>query len=176
MKIVLNRLTSSRMKNKITLFKSIKFLFLLIFLNAGIVHGQISNDLTHEEALKVLLAAKKESEKLGVLENIAVVDAGANLKAFIRMDGSFLGSIDIAVKKAKTSRYFNMASGDLGKLSQPGGIVYNIELSNGGLMTFPGGVPIKDENGNIIGAIGVSGGTIEQDHDIATVGANAIIE
>lgn len=164
------------MKNKITLLNSINFLFLLVFLNAGVVHGQISNDITHEEALKAVMAAKKEAEKSDILVNIAVVDAGANLKAFIRMDGSYLGSIDIAIKKAKTSRYFNIATGDLGKLSQPGGIVYNIELSNGGLMTFPGGVPIKDENGNIIGAIGVSGGTIEQDHDIATVGASAILD
>lgn len=156
--------------------KSIKFLFLLVILNSGVVYGQLSNDITHEEALKVILVAKTEAEKSGVLVNIAVVDAGANLKAFIRMDGSYLGSIDVAIKKAKTSRYFNTATGDLGKLTQPGGIIYNIELSNGGLITFPGGVPIKDQNGTIIGAIGVSGGTIEQDHNIATVGANAILK
>ncbi|MDO7135868.1 MULTISPECIES: GlcG/HbpS family heme-binding protein [Algibacter] len=155
-------------------FKICAFALLLTLLS-NTVQAQISNDLSDEEALKALLAAKKEAEKLGVLENIAVVDAGANLKAFIRMDDSFIGSIDIAIKKAKTARYFNMATGDLGKISQPGGIVYNIELSNGGLITFPGGVPIKDENGTIIGAIGVSGGTIEEDHDIATVGANAVI-
>ena len=92
------------------------------------------------------------------------------------MDESFLGSIDVAIKKAKTSRYFDINTGDLGKLTQPGGIIYNIELSNDGLVTFPGGVPIKNANGKIIGAIGVSGGTIEQDHEIAAVGANALIE
>ncbi|WNH11912.1 GlcG/HbpS family heme-binding protein [Thalassobellus suaedae] len=161
--------------NSLKHFKICAFALLLTLLS-NTVHAQISNDISHEEALKVLLTAKKEAEKLGVLENIAVIDACANLKAFIRMDGSFLGSIDIAIKKAKTARYFNMATGDLGKISQPGGIVYNIELSNGGLITFPGGVPIKDENGTIIGAIGVSGGTIEEDHDIATVGANAILQ
>ncbi|GAA4934130.1 heme-binding protein [Algibacter agarivorans] len=160
--------------NSIKHFKICAFALLLTLLS-NTVHAQISNDISHEEALKVLLTEKK-AEKLGVLENIAVIDAGANLKAFIRMDGSFIGSIDIAIKKAKTARYFNMASGDLGKISQPGGIVYNIELSNGGLITFPGGVPIKDENGTIIGAIGVSGGTIEEDHDIATVGTNAILQ
>lgn len=164
------------MKNKGTLLNNIKILILLLLLNMGSIYAQISNDITHEEALKAMLAAKDEAEKSGVLVNIAVVDAGANLKAFIRMDDSYLGSIDVAIKKAKTSRYFNSATGDLGKLTQPGGIIYNIEHSNGGLMTFPGGVPIKDKNGIIIGAIGVSGGTIEQDHHIATVGANAIIK
>ncbi|WP_367998432.1 GlcG/HbpS family heme-binding protein [Cellulophaga lytica] len=112
---------------------------------------------------------------MGVLVNIAVVDAGANLKAFIRMDDSFLGSIDVAIKKAKTSRYFNIATGDIGKLTQPGGIIYNIELSNNGLVSFPGGVPIKNNKGKIIGAIGVSGGTIEEDHKIATYGEKSIL-
>ena len=122
------------------------------------------------------MAAKKHAEESDVLVNIAVVDAGANLKAFIRMDGSFLGSIDVAIKKAKTSRYFDIDSGELGELTQPGGIIYNNEHSNGGLMTFPGGVTIKDKDGNIIGAIGVSGGTIDQDREIATAGKNAIIK
>ncbi|MEM6319460.1 MAG: heme-binding protein [Bacteroidota bacterium] len=135
---------------------------------------QATSDISHEAALKAVLAAKTKAENLDVLVNIAVVDAGANLKAFIRMDGSFLGSIDVAIKKAKTSRYFDIATGDLGKLTQPGGAIYNIEHSNGGLITFPGGVPIKNENGKIIGAIGVSGGTIEQDHEIATAGANTV--
>lgn len=165
----IKRSTSSTLNN-------IKVLFLFILLNTGVVHAQLSHDITHEEALKAVLAAKENAENSNVLVNIAVVDAGANLKAFIRMDDSYLGSIDIAIKKAKTARYFNIATGDLGKLSQPGGIIYNIELSNGGLMTFPGGVPIKDKNGTIIGAIGVSGGTIEQDHEIASAGANAILE
>ena len=136
--------------------------------------AQIAHDISHVAAEKALAAAKEKANKLNVLVNIAVVDAGANLKAFIRMDDSFLGSIDIAIKKAKTSRYFDIATGDLGELSQPGGIIYNIELSNDGLMTFPGGIPIKNENGKVIGAIGVSGGTIEQDHKIALAGANAI--
>lgn len=158
------------------LLKSLKFLILLLLLNTGAVYAQVSYDISHEDALEAILAAKKKAEKLAVLVNIAVVDAGANLKTFIRMDDSFLGSIDIAIKKAKTSRYFDIATGDLGKLSQPGGIIYNIELSNDGLMTFPGGVPIKNANGKVIGAIGVSGGTIEQDHEIALAGANAISE
>lgn len=138
--------------------------------------AQVTYDISAEEALKVLQTAKKRAENDGVLVNIAVVDAGANLKAFIRMDESFLGSIDVAIKKAKTARYFNIDTGELGKMTQPGGIIYNIELTNNGLVSFPGGIPIKNKDGKIIGAIGVSGGTIEQDRDIATVGANTILD
>ncbi|WP_010177437.1 GlcG/HbpS family heme-binding protein [Aquimarina agarilytica] len=139
-------------------------------------YAQITNDITHDEAFKVLLAAKKKAEHSNVLVNIAIVDAGTNLKAFIRMDNSFIGSIDVAIKKAKTARYFNIDTGKLGELTQPGGIIYNIEHSNGGLITFPGGIPIKNKNGEIIGAIGVSGGTIEQDRAIASAGIKAVID
>ena len=106
--------------------------------------------------------------------NIAIVDAGANLKAFARMENAWLGSIDIAQKKARTARYFDMNTGDIGNLSQPGGSLYNIEHSNGGLITFPGGVPIKDASGTIIGAIGVSGDSVENDHAVASAGAAAV--
>lgn len=164
------------MKFKILFPVKITCLILFILLNTVVVLGQNTTDISHEDALKAVLAAKEKAEKIDVLVNIAVVDAGANLKAFIRMDDSFLGSIDVAIKKAKTARYFDIDTGDLGKLTQPGGIIYNIELSNDGLITFPGGVPLKNEGGKIIGAIGVSGGTIEQDHEIATVGANSILE
>lgn len=164
------------MKTRVLLSKSIASILLLILVNTSAVIAQTSTDISHEDALKAVLAAKEKAEQLDVLVNIAVVDAGANLKAFIRMDDSFLGSIDVAIKKAKTSRYFDINTGDLGKLTQPGGIIYNIELTNDGLVTFPGGVPIKNGEGKIIGAIGISGGTIEQDHNIASVGANAIIE
>ncbi|WP_298475404.1 heme-binding protein [uncultured Maribacter sp.] len=154
-------------------FKNFLLAFMLVLLS-NTVHAQITNDITHEEAFKALLAAKESAEASNVLVNIAVVDAGANLKAFIRMDESFLGSIDVAIKKAKTARYFNIDTGKLGELTQPGGIIYNIEHSNDGLVTFPGGLPIKNKDGKIIGAIGVSGGTIEQDRAIATVGAKSI--
>ena len=102
------------------------------------------------------------------------MDAGGNLKAFARMDGAWLGSIDISMKKARTARYFDMNTGDIGGLSQPGGPLYQIEVSNGGLITFPGGVPIKNADGEIIGAIGVSGSTVENDHTVAAAGAAAI--
>ena len=106
--------------------------------------------------------------------NIAVVDAGTNLVAFNKMDDAWLGSIDISQKKARTARYFNMDTGEIGKLSQPGGSLYNIEHSNNGLITFPGGVVIKDGSGNIIGAVGVSGSTVEDDHAVASAGASAL--
>lgn len=157
--------------------KNVLFLFLTVaFVGIKTVNAQKFYNITDEEALKVILAAKKNAEDINVLVNIAVVDSGSNLKAFIRMDNSFLGSIDIAIKKAKTARYFNIDTGKLGELTQPGGIIYNIEHSNNGLITFPGGLPIKNKKGDIIGAIGVSGGTIEQDRAIATVGAESIID
>jgi len=102
--------------------------------------------------------------------NIAVVDAGANLVAFARMDGAWLGSLDIAIKKAKTARYFDMNTGMIGDLSQPGGPLYNIEHSNGGLVSFSGGLG----NGEIIGAIGVSGATVAQDLDVVFAGSQEI--
>lgn len=159
------------------LLKQLKIgvLTLILALLSNALQAQITNDISHDEAFKALLAAKKNAEDNNVLVNIAVVDAGANLKAFIRMDESYLGSIDVAIKKAKTARYFNMDTGKLGELTQPGGIIYNIELTNEGLVSFPGGLPIKNKDGKIIGAIGVSGGTIDQDRAIATVGAKAIL-
>ena len=131
------------------------------------------SDITLEQAQKIVEAARKKAVKMKVKMNIAVVDAGANLKAFVRMDGAWLGSIDISIKKAKTARFFDMPTGDIGGLSQPGGSLYNIEVSNGGLISFPGGIPIKNEEGEIVGAIGVSGDTVENDHTVAEAGVAA---
>ncbi len=128
------------------------------------------SELTLPQARASVDAALEKSKELGVKMNIAVVDAGANLKAFARMDGAWLGSIDIAVKKARTARFFDMNTGEIGNLSQPGGALYNIEHSNGGLITFPGGIPIRDSAGQFIGAIGVSGSTVENDHTVAEAG------
>ncbi len=134
----------------------------------------MSTDITLDQALAVIGAARQKAEEQGTLMDIAVVDAGANLKAFVRMDDAFLGSIDIAIKKAKTARFFNMPTGDLGKLAQPGEPLYNIEFSNGGLITFPGGLLLKNKDGAIIGAIGVSGSSVEDDHEVASAGAEAL--
>lgn len=133
------------------------------------------SNITTDQAQVAIDAARNKSEELNVKMNIAILDAGANLKAFLRMDGAWLGSIDIAIKKAKTARYFDMNTGEIGNLSQPGGDLYNIEHSNNGLITFPGGVPIKDSDGEIIGAIGVSGSTVENDHVVAEAGVSAVI-
>lgn len=132
------------------------------------------DDITLDQARSAVMAAQAKAAELGVKMNIAVVDAGANLKAFARMDGAWLGSIDISIRKARTARYFDMPTGEIGKLSQPGGSLFNIEHSNGGLITFPGGVPITNRDGKVIGAIGVSGNTVENDHAVATAGASAI--
>jgi uncharacterized protein GlcG (DUF336 family) len=90
------------------------------------------------------------------------------------MDGAWIGSIDISIKKARTARFFDMNTGDIGGLSQPGGPLYQIEVSNGGLITFPGGVPIKNQAGEVIGAIGVSGSAVENDHAVAVAGSEAV--
>lgn len=132
------------------------------------------NDITLKQAQAAVAAAVEKSQSMNLKMDIAVVDAGANLKAFARMDGAWLGSIDIAQRKARTARYFDMNTGDIGQLSQPGGSLFNIEHSNGGLITFPGGVPLKNDKGEIIGAIGVSGSTVEDDHTVATAGAAAV--
>ena len=125
------------------------------------------SEISLQQARAAADAALEKSKAAGV-------DAGANLKAFARMDGAWLGSIDIAIKKARTARFFDMNTGDIGALSQPGGPLYNIEHSNDGLITFPGGVPVRNATGEIIGAIGVSGSTVENDHLVAEAGAAAI--
>ena len=134
----------------------------------------ISQDISLDQAQEVLAAAIAAAEEQGILMDVAVVDAGGNLKTFARMDGAWLGSIDIAAAKARTARYFDLPTEALGELSQPGGPLYGIEVSNGGLITFPGGLPLKSPDGVIIGAIGVSGSTVENDHAVAAAGASAL--
>jgi uncharacterized protein GlcG (DUF336 family) len=132
------------------------------------------SDITQVQAEQVVDAANAKAVELGLKMNIAVVDAGANLKAFLRMDGAWLGSVDISIKKARTARFFDMPTGALGELSQPGGSLFNIEVSNGGLITFPGGLPLTNAAGEVIGAVGVSGSTVADDHEVASAGAAAI--
>lgn len=131
-------------------------------------------NITLTEAEKIIAAAKEKASAIDAKMNIAVVDVGANLVAFVRMDGAWLGSLDISIKKAKTARFFDMETGAIGELSQPGGSLYNIEHSNNGLITFPGGIPIKNADGEVIGAIGVSGSTVENDHAVAEAGVSAL--
>jgi uncharacterized protein GlcG (DUF336 family) len=133
-----------------------------------------TSDISLDQAHSAVMAAIAKATEINTKMDIAVVDAGGNLKGFVRMDGAWLGSIDIAIKKAKTARFFDMPSGEIGKLSQPGGPLYQIEISNGGLISFPGGVPIKTSDGTVIGAIGVSGSTVDNDNTVATAGAGAV--
>ena len=133
----------------------------------------MAHDLTLQAAERIVAAAKKKAAEIKTKMDIAVVDAGGNLKAFVRMDGAWLGSVDIAQRKARTARWFDMDTGVIGGLSQPGGPLYGIEHSNGGLITFPGGVPLKNAQGEVVGAIGVSGSTVENDHTVAAAGAAA---
>jgi len=128
------------------------------------------NDITLSQTNEILQAAVEKAREIDAAMDIAIVDSGANLKAFLRMDDAWLGSIDIAIKKAKTARFFNMPTGEIGKLSQPDGPLFNIEHSNGGLITFPGGLPIVIK-GEEVGAIGVSGSSVENDHAVAEAGA-----
>ena len=128
-------------------------------------------DITLTQAQHAVDAALSKANEMGVKMDIAVADAGANLKAFARMDGAWLGSIDIAQKKAKTARWFDMPTGAIGELSQPGGPLFNIEHSNNGLITFPGGLPLKNGADEVIGGIGVSGSSVEDDHAVASAGA-----
>ena len=132
------------------------------------------NDITLAQANAAAVAAVKKAAQLDTKMDIAIVDAGANLKAFARMDGAWLGSIDIAQRKARTARLFDMNTGAIGQLSQPGGPLYGIEHSNGGLISFPGGIPILNSSGTVIGAIGVSGSSVENDHAVAEAGVAAV--
>lgn len=129
-----------------------------------------------ETARAAVTAAIEKANELNLKMNIAIVDAGADLKAFARMDGAWLGSVDISIKKAKTARYFDFETGEVGKLSQPGGSLYMIEISNDGLITFPGGIPLKNKAGEVVGGIGVSGSTVENDHAVAQAGAKVVAQ
>jgi uncharacterized protein GlcG (DUF336 family) len=130
--------------------------------------------VTMEQARAAIEAARKKAVKLDTQMCIAVVDSGANLKGFLRMDDAWVGSIDIAIKKAKTAVFFMMPTGAIGKLSQPGKSLYGIEHSNEGLITFPGGLPIVDEEGVLIGGLGVSGSSVENDHAVAEAGVKVV--
>ncbi len=132
------------------------------------------SDIDMAVAQDAIHAAIEKANAAHLKMNVAIVDAGANLKAFARMDGAWLGSIDISIKKAKTARFFEFPTGEVGKLSQPGGPLYNIEHSNGGLITFPGGIPLKNAAGEVVGGIGVSGSTVENDNMVAQAGADVV--
>ena len=130
--------------------------------------------ITLSEAKAVIVAAEKKAAEIGQPMNLAVADGGGNLIAHVRMDGAWLGSIDISIKKAYTSRAFDIATKDLAEHSQSGGQFFGIHASNDGkIMIFAGGIPLK-QDGKVVGAIGVSGGSGDQDHAVAEAGAAAL--
>jgi uncharacterized protein GlcG (DUF336 family) len=129
--------------------------------------------ITLNDARRVIDAAEKKAGEIGQPMNIAVADTGGNLVAHVRMDGAWLGSIDISIKKAFTSRAFDISTKDLAENSQPGQQFFGIHASNDGrVMIFAGGIPLK-KDGKVVGAIGVSGGSGDQDHSVAEAGASA---
>ena len=129
--------------------------------------------ITLADARRIIAAAEKKANEIGQPMNIAVADAGGNLVAHVRMDNAWLGSVDISIKKAWTSRAFDITTKDLGENSQSGDQFFGIHASNNGkVMIFAGGIPLK-KDGKVVGAIGVSGGSGEQDHSVAEAGAAA---
>jgi uncharacterized protein GlcG (DUF336 family) len=129
--------------------------------------------MTLAEARKIIDAAEKKAREIGQPMNIAVADEGGNLVAHVRMDDAWIGSIDISINKAFTARAFDISTKDLATHSQSGGQFFGIHVSNHGrIMIFAGGIPLK-RGGKVVGAIGVSGGSGEQDHTVAEAGAAA---
>ena len=132
--------------------------------------------VTLEEARRMLSAAEAKAASFGIAYNIAVVDAGGHLVAFVRQDGALIGSIELAIGKAVTARLFDKTTAYLSSLAQPGNPLFGIEESNAGkVVIFGGGVPITF-NGNIIGAVGASAGTVEQDIEVAEAALAALEE
>jgi uncharacterized protein GlcG (DUF336 family) len=130
--------------------------------------------VTLEDAKRMLSAAEAKASSFGIPYNIAVVDAGGNLVAFVRQDGALIGSIDLAIDKAVTARLFDKATSDVAKLAQPGQPLYGIQESNAGkVVIFGGGVPIRS-GGSIVGAVGASAGTVEQDVEVVEAAIAAL--
>jgi uncharacterized protein GlcG (DUF336 family) len=130
--------------------------------------------LSLQDAKRMLAAGEAKAEQIGIPYNIAVVDAGGHLLAFSRQDGALIGSIDLAIHKAFTARICDISTGDLAKLAQPGKPLYGIHSSNEGkIVIFGGGLPIR-RKGIVIGAIGTSAGTVEQDIDVAEAAAGVM--
>lgn len=126
------------------------------------------------QAQRVLAACEARAAAMGVAVNIAILDAGVHLKAFLRMDGAVLGSIDLAMRKAATAVLFETTSEAVWDYCKPGAPAPGLERSNGGLAPFAGGIPMRGPHGVLLGAIGVSGGAVSQDLEIAQAGIAAV--
>lgn len=165
------------MQAKYIVLSAFTLLFVIsVMTSIQIVYAQTAyagEELDLASAQRVLNAALEKASEQGTKMNVTILDAGGHLKAFARMEGAYLGSIDVSMKKAKASILFQMPSGKLGTLSQPGGDLFGIEESNDGLISFAGGVPIVNKDGVTIGAIGVSGSSLANDLEVAEAGAEA---
>ncbi len=130
--------------------------------------------ITLEEAQRILSAAEEKARQMGQPMNIAVMDAGRNLVAFHRMDGAWVASTDIAIDKAFTSAGRGLTTRKIGEMAQPGQPLFGINTTNGGrIVIFAGGIPLM-RDGEVIGAIGVSGGTVDEDEEVSEAGAAAL--
>jgi uncharacterized protein GlcG (DUF336 family) len=130
--------------------------------------------ITEAQAQTAIAAARTAAEAIGVPMNVAVYDDGANLKGFSRMDGAFLGSADIAMNKARTAALFGFNTEALYEFVRPGGTSPGFDRTNGGLIVFAGGIPLRDGDGRLIGAVGVSGGAVAQDFEVAQAAVAAV--
>jgi len=130
--------------------------------------------LTSAQSDALVKAAKAKADEIGVAASVVVLDFAGHLKAFSRMDGAWLGSIDVAIGKARTSVLFEMETQSVWDICKPDAQAHGLEQTNGGLVTFAGGVPLKGSDGSLLGAIGVSGGAVTQDFEIARAGALAL--
>ena len=130
--------------------------------------------ITLEEAQRILSAAEEKARQMGQPMNIAVMDAGRNLVAFHRMDGAWVASTDIAIDKAFTSAGRGLTTRKIGEMAQPGQPLFGINTTNGGrIVIFAGGIPLM-RDGEVIGAVGVSGGTVDEDEEVAEAGGAAL--
>ena len=130
--------------------------------------------ITLEEAHQIISAAERKAQEIGQPMNVAVVDAGRNLKAFERMEEAWLGSIDIAIDKAFTAASFELSTQELAEMTHPGQPLFGIHTTNDGrVVIFAGGIPLTRDGEVVVGAIGVSGGTVEQDQQVAEAGVAA---
>jgi uncharacterized protein GlcG (DUF336 family) len=130
--------------------------------------------LTSEQAGGVIAAAKARATDIGITVSVAVLDSAGHLKAFARMDGAWLGSVDVALRKARTSVLFEAETQAIGEVCKAGAQAEGLQFTNEGLITFAGGIPLKAANGELLGAIGISGGQVAQDFAIASAGASAL--
>ncbi len=127
--------------------------------------------ISSEQADTLIVAAKAKAADIGIAVSVVILDSAGHPKAFLRMDGAWLGSIDVAMKKAKTSVLFEAETQAVWEICRPGAQAHGLELTNDGLVTFAGGIPLKAADGELIGAIGVSGGQVAQDFEVARAGA-----